>query len=194
MGIALKPAGDNQRFMKILLDFFPIALFFAAFKYQDIYLATAVLMVATVVQSAVLYALERRLQTLQKVTLVLILVFGSLTLALHDDRFIKWKPTVLYTAMALVLGLSQWRWERNFLRSMLGSQIALPDTVWVRLTYAWVAYFVFMAASNALVALLFSTETWVNFKLWGYALPLAMGVGTAVYIARHLQPTENTHE
>ncbi len=180
--------------MKILLDFFPIALFFAAFKYQDIYLATAVLMAATVVQSAILYAMERRLQTMQKATLALILVFGSLTLSLHDDRFIKWKPTVLYAAMALALWLSQWRWDKNFLKSMLGTQIALPDAVWHRLTYAWVAYFVFMAASNAFVALLYSTDTWVNFKLWGYVFPVAFLLAQGVYIARHMQSEEAPHE
>lgn len=181
--------------MKILLDFFPIALFFAAFKYQDIYLATAVLMVATVVQSAVLYAMERRLQPLQKATLVLILVFGSLTLALHDDRFIKWKPTVLYTAMALALWLSQARWDKMFLKSMLGSQLTLPDPVWRTLTHAWVAYFFFMAAANAFVALYFSTEAWVDFKLWGYVFPVAFLLAQGLYIARHLPPSaEKPHE
>ncbi len=181
--------------MKILLDFFPIALFFAAFKYQDIYLATAVLMVATVVQSAVLYAMERRLQTMQKATLGLILVFGSLTLALHDDRFIKWKPTVLYTAMALALWLSQARWDKIFLKSMLGSQLALPDAVWRTLTHAWVAYFFFMAATNAFVAVYFSTEAWVDFKLWGYVFPVAFLLAQGLYIARHMQATdEKSHE
>lgn len=181
--------------MKILLDFFPIALFFAAFKYQDIYLATAVLMAATVVQSAVLYAMERRLQTMQKATLALILVFGSLTLALHDDRFIKWKPTVLYTAMALALWLSQARWDKMFLKSMLGSQLALPDAVWRTLTHAWVAYFFFMATTNAFVAVYFSTEAWVDFKLWGYVFPVAFLLAQGLYIARHMQATdEKSHE
>jgi intracellular septation protein len=181
--------------MRILLDFFPIALFVAAYKYQDIYLATAVLMGATVAQSALIYALDRRLQTMQKATLGLILVFGSLTLALHDDRFIKWKPTVLYSAMALVLALAQWRWDKNFLKMMLGSQLSLPDAVWRRLTIAWVVYFAFMAASNAYVAALYSTDTWVNFKLWGYAFPLIFLVGQGLFIAKHLQTEpEKNHE
>ena len=92
--------------MKILIDFFPILLFFGAYKLQDIYLATAVLMAATVLQSVIIYAIDRRLQTMQKATLALVLVFGALTLGLHDERFIKWKPTVLYTGMAL--GLAQY--------------------------------------------------------------------------------------
>jgi intracellular septation protein len=176
--------------MKFFLDFFPIALFVAAYKLRDIYFATAVLMAATVVQSVLLYTLERKLQALQKATLVMVLVFGTLTLALHDDRFIKWKPTVLYTAMALVLGLALWRWEKNFLKTMLGSQLPLPDPVWTRLTIAWVIYFLFMAASNAYVAALYSTETWVNFKLWGYAFPIVFILGQGVFIAKHLKTDE----
>jgi intracellular septation protein len=172
--------------MKFLIDFFPIALFVAAYKLRDIYFATAVLMVATVVQSALLYAIDRKLQALQKATLLLVLVFGALTLALHDSRFIMWKPTVLYTAMALILGLALWRWEKNYLKLMLGSQLPLPDAVWTRLTIAWVIYFLFMASSNAYVAALYSEETWVNFKLWGYAFPIVFILGQGFFIAKHL--------
>ena len=179
--------------MKFLLDFFPIVLFVVAYRVQDIYLATAVLMGATVLQSAVMYAKDRKLSMLQKATLGLILVFGSLTLSLHDDRFIKWKPTVLYTAMAVVLGAAQWFWDRNFLKIMLGTQLPLPDAVWRRLTHAWVAYFLFMAASNAYVAALYSTDTWVNFKLWGYVFPVAFILGQGFYIAKYLQ-ADDEHE
>ncbi|MEI8324112.1 MAG: septation protein A [Betaproteobacteria bacterium] len=174
--------------MKFLIDFFPLALFGAAYYWhRDIYFATAVLMAATVMQSALLYAMDRKLQTLQKATLSLVLVFGTLTLALHDSRFIMWKPTVLYTAMALVLGLALWRWEKNYLKLMLGSQLPLPDRVWSQLTAAWVLYFLFMAASNAFVAALYSEATWVNFKLWGYAFPLVFILGQGLFIAKHLK-------
>jgi len=180
--------------MKFLLDFFPIALFFAAYKLRDIYFATGVLMAATVLQSGALYALDRKLQTLQKATLVLVLVFGTLTLLLHDSRFIMWKPTVLYSAMAMVLGLALWRWEKNYLKLMLGSQLPLPDRVWTQLTVAWVLYFLFMAASNAYVAALYSEETWVNFKLWGYAFPLVFILGQGIFIAKHLKEEDVSTE
>jgi intracellular septation protein len=178
--------------MRFLLDFFPIALFAAAYKLHDIYTATAVLMVATLVQTGVIHAIDRRLQTMQKVTLVLVLLFGVLTLALHDERFIKWKPTVLYFGMALVLGLAMWIWKRNFLQMLLSSQLQLPDAVWARLTVVWVAYFVFMATLNGYVAAYFSTDQWVNFKLWGYVFPVIFIVGQGVYIARHLSEKPNT--
>ena len=92
--------------MKILIDFFPILLFFGAYKMYDIYVGTGVLMAATVLQMALIYGIDRKLQAMHKLTLVLILLFGTLTLVLHDDRFIKWKPTVLYTAMAIALAVA----------------------------------------------------------------------------------------
>ena len=176
--------------MKFLIDFFPIALFVAAYKLRDIYFATAVLMAATVVQSTVLYAIDRKLQALQKATLVLVLVFGTLTLALHDDRFIKWKPTVLYGAMAIALAIAVWVYKKNFLKMLLGSQLELPDPVWMRLNVVWVAYSAFMSLINAYVAAYYSTEAWVNFKLWGYAFPLVFIVGQGFYIARYIKADE----
>ena len=173
--------------MRLLIDFFPIALFVLAYKLQGIYVATGVLMGATVLQTAIIYAVDRRLQTLQKVTLALVLVFGTLTLYLQDERFIKWKPTVLYASMAVVLAAAWWIWKRNFLQMLLGSQLKLPDPVWVRLTIAWVLYFLFMAGINAYVAAYFSTEAWVDFKLWGYVFPVAFIVGQGLYVARHLK-------
>ena len=173
--------------MRILIDFFPIALFVAFYKLQDIYTATAVLMAATVVQTGLIYAMDKRLQMMQKVTLVLVLVFGVLTLVLQDERFIKWKPTVLYIGMALVLAAALWIWKKNFLQILLSSQLHLPDPVWTRLTGIWVGYFVFMGALNGYVAANFTTDEWVNFKLWGYVFPVLFIVGQGLYIARYLK-------
>jgi len=176
--------------MKILIDFFPILLFFAAYKVYDIYAATTVLMVATAVQMALIYVIDRRLQMLHKVTLALVMVFGVLTLALHDDRFIKWKPTLLYAAMAIGLAIAVWVLKKNFLKILLGSQLDLPDAVWRKLNITWVAYCAFMSIINGYVAANFSTEAWVNFKLWGYVFPLAFLVGQGFYIAPHLKGDE----
>ncbi len=177
---------DNP-IMRILLDFFPIGLFVAAYKLHDIYVATAVLMAATVVQTGVMYAIDRRLQTIQKVTLGMILVFGTLTLVLQDDRFIKWKPTVLYGAMALVLAAALLIWKKNLLQMLLGSQLKLPEVAWHRSTLMWSAYFLFMSAINAYVAAFYSTEDWVNFKLWGYVFPIVFLVGQGLYLAKYLK-------
>ncbi|MDD2728013.1 septation protein A [Malikia sp.] len=173
--------------MRFLIDFFPILLFFGAYKLHDIYVGTAVLMAATVLQSGIIYAIDRRLQTMQKATLALVLVFGALTLGLHDERFIKWKPTVLYAGMALGLAAALWIWKKNLLQLLLGSQLRLPADVWGRLTVAWILYFLFMAVSNAYVAAYYSTEAWMDFKLWGYAFPLLFIIGQGLYVAPHLK-------
>lgn len=172
--------------MRLLLDFVPILLFFVAYKLHGIYVGTAVLMGATVVQMAIVYALDRKLSTMHKATLALILIFGALTLALQDDRFIKWKPTVLYGAMAVGLALALWVYHKNFLKAMLGSQLALPDRIWHHLSVAWILYCIFMAALNGYVAAYFSTDAWADFKLWGYVFPLVFIVGQGLYVARHM--------
>ena len=176
--------------MRFLIDFLPIVLFVGAYKLYDIYVATGVLMAATVAQMALIYAMDRKLTTMHKITLLLILVFGSLTLVLQNELFIKWKPTVLYMAMAIGLSIALWTAKKNFLKLMLGSQLDLPDPVWMRLNVVWIAYCLFMAVINGYVAAYFSTEAWVNFKLWGYVFPLAFIIGQGLYIAPHLKADE----
>ena len=176
--------------MKLLLDFFPILLFFVAYKMADIYTATAVLMAATVLQMLLIYKLDGKLQTMHRVTLVLILGFGAMTLGLHDERFIKWKPTVLYSGLAFTLALGQYVFNRNFLHMLLGQQLQLANTVWHRLNVSWMLYCVFMAAINAYVAAYFSTDAWMNFKLWGYVFPVVFIIGQGLYVARHMPKDE----
>jgi intracellular septation protein len=177
--------------MRLLLDFLPIAIFFGAYKYYDIYVATAVLMATTLVQTGVIYAIDRKIATLQKATLAMILAFGSLTLWLHDERFIKWKPTALYLAFALGLAIAVWAFKKSFVKHLLGSQLELPDHAWMRLNVAWIAFFVFLAAVNAYVAVYFSTEAWVNFKLWGYVFWVAFLVGQGIYVWPHLKDDDD---
>ena len=179
--------------MRILIDFFPIALFVAFYKLQGIYTATAVLMAATVVQTAIIYAMDKRLQMMQKVTLALVLVFGVLTLVLQDERFIKWKPTVLYWCFAGALTVSTLFFGKNLIRSLLGAQMELPEPVWQTLNWSWVAFFVLMGVINLLVAFAMnlSTDTWVNFKMFGgIGLTLAFALAQGVYLTRHLKEKE----
>ena len=176
--------------MRVLLDFVPILLFFGAYKFYDIYVATMVLMAATVVQTALIYQMERKVSGMQKATLLLILVFGALTLWLHDERFIKWKPTVLYAGIAIGLAVAFWVYKKSFLKLMLGSQLELPDRVWARLNLAWIVYCFFMAAINAYVAAFFSTDAWVDFKIWGYVFPIVFLVAQGFYIAPHMKADE----
>nr|WP_315204549.1 septation protein A [uncultured Albidiferax sp.] len=176
--------------MKTLLDFLPILLFVAAYKFSTIYVATGVLMVATVLQMAVTYMIDKKLTTMHKMTLGMVLGFGALTLVLQDENFIKWKPTVLYIAMALAMCVAMWVMKKNYLKLMLGSQLDLPDPVWMRLNVAWMLYCLFMAAVNGYVAAYYTTDEWVNFKLWGYVFPLVFMGGQGWYISRYLGSDE----
>jgi len=176
--------------MKIILDLFPILLFFAAYKFATIYEATAVLMGATVLQSLWMYKLDGKLSTLQKASLALILVFGSLTLFFQDDRFIKFKPTLLYACMALGLIVSQFIFKKNVLKSMLGSQVELKDPQWHSLSGGWILYCIFMSSLNAYVAYNYTTEEWVDFKIWGYVFPFTFILGTGFYIAKHAKSSD----
>ena len=182
--------------MKPLLDFVPVLLFFAAYKLhawfgigkdEAIFFATPVLMAATVVQMSIVYYIERKLVTMHRITLGMVLVFGCITLVLHDKRFIMWKPTVLYAGMSLALAYSGWRMKRNFLKSMLESQLELPERAWQTLNNAWVGYCAFMAVSNAYVAMYYSEDAWANFKVWGYVFPLMFLIGQGIYIYPHLR-------
>ena len=180
--------------MKTLLDFLPILLFVAAYKFSTIYVATGVLMVATVLQMAVTYMIDKKLTTMHKMTLGMVLGFGALTLVLQDETFIKWKPTVLYIAMALAMCVAMWVMKKNYLKLMLGSQLDLPDPVWMRLNVAWMLYCLFMAAVNGYVAAYYTTDQWVNFKLWGYVFPLVFMGGQGWYISRYLGSDEPVAE
>jgi intracellular septation protein len=111
---------------------------------------------------------------------------------LQDERFIKYKPTLLYSCMALALFFSQFVLKKNILKTMLGSQVNLPDANWQTLSVSWIGYCIFMATTNAYVAYEYSTDEWVNFKIWGYIFPLTFIVGTGIYIAKHVLPSEST--
>jgi len=174
--------------MKLLFDLFPVALFFVAFKLFDIYTATAVAIAATFLQIGWLKWKRRRVDTMMWISLVIIVVFGGATLALHDETFIKWKPTVLYWLFGAVIAAAQLLFRRNLVRAMLGEQVRMPDGVWTRLSWSWAGFFTFMGAANLLVAYNFPTDTWVNFKLFGgMGLMLVFVVLQAVFLARHVE-------
>jgi intracellular septation protein len=155
--------------MKFVFDLFPVILFFVAFKFGDIYLATGVAMLATFAQIGWVWFKHRKVDTMLWVSLVIITVFGGMTLFFHNEDFIKWKPTVLYWSFAIALGGSAVLLKKNLMRSLLSEQFTLPDAVWSKLNWSWVAFFTFMGFANLAVAFAFdfSTDVWVNFKLFG---------------------------
>src|SRR5262245_15988164 len=173
--------------MKFLFDLLPVVLFFVAFKLADIYVATAVAIGTTVLQVAWLKLRRQRVPGMLWASLAIIAVFGGATLLLQDETFIKWKPTVLYWLFGAVLaGAALLR--RNLIRSVLSQEMQLPDSVWSRLNWSWIAFFAFMGALNLYVAYNYSTDLWVNFKLFGgMGLMLVFVVAQAVFLARYVE-------
>lgn len=179
--------------MKFLFDLFPVILFFVAFKVFGIFTATAVAIGATAVQIGWVWLRHRKVEPMQWVSLAIISVFGTATLLLHDETFIKWKPTVLYWLFAVVLIGSVIGWRKNLIRAMMEKQVTLPDAQWGRLNAAWAGFFAVMGVLNLYVAYQFSTDTWVNFKLFGsMGLMLVFIVLQSIWLSRHME--ENSPE
>ena len=172
--------------MQLLADYFPLILFFVAFKWQGIYVATGVAIAASVVQIALLRWKRGHVAPVHWLSLAIIVVFGGATLILHDEVFIKWKPTVLYGLFGAILAVGRLGFGRNLI-SYVMQGITLPAAVWNRVTWSWVGFFAFMAVLNAYVAFNFSTDTWVNFKVWGgIGLFLVFALVQGLFLSRHL--------
>lgn len=186
--------------MKFLFDLFPVLLFFGVYKYGDsnqewahrlaadylgpliaggavppsqsaILLATAVAIVATVLQVGYLLARGRKVDNMLWLSLGVILVAGGATIYFHDDLFIKWKPTILYWAFALALLIAQLVYRKNLMRSVMEANIKLPDPIWDRLGFVWILFFIGMGLLNLLMAFVVfrsDTSAWVSFKLFGF--------------------------
>jgi intracellular septation protein len=206
--------------MKFLFDLFPVILFFAVFKWGQnnpadaqaaisqylsgfvsggevlatqapILLATAVAILATFAQIGYLLIRRRKVDNMLWVSLVIITLFGGATIYFHNETFIKWKPTVLYWFFAAGLIVAQLAFKRNLIRSMMEKQVSLPEHVWSKLYLAWTAFFAAMGFVNLFVAYSFDTETWVNFKLFGFmGLMFAFIIAQSLVLSKYMKGTE----
>lgn len=180
--------------MKFLFDLFPVILFFVAFKVFDIYIATGVVIAATAAQIGWVWHRHGKVDAMLWVSLALVVIFGGATLILHDETFIKWKPTVLYWLFAATLFGSARFFGKNLIRAMLEKQVELPEALWSKLNLAWIGFFAVMGVINLLIAFAFnfSTDTWVSFKLFGgMGLMLVFLVIQGMVLAKYL-PEEGT--
>jgi intracellular septation protein len=173
--------------MKLLFDLFPVLLFFVAFKFQGIFVATAVAIAATVIQIIWTKYRHGKVDRMLWVTFAIVSVFGGATLLLHNESYIKLKPTALYWLFSAILLLSNLLFRKNLMRALLHEKIALPVHVWNRLNLIWSLFFAALGFINLYVAYNFSTDSWVNFKLFGFTglmviFILAQGAWLAKYI------------
>jgi intracellular septation protein len=193
--------------MKQLAEFVPIALFFIvyqlngenislggwAYTFDGIYSATAVLMVATMLQVVLTYAITRELEKRLLWMLLAVMLFGGATLVLRNQMFIQWKPTIFNWVLAVVFGGSQFFSDKNLMQRTLGSQIQLPNPVWTRLNLLWVSNFAIVGTLNLVVAYGYSEATWVSYKLYSaIGFTLLLTILTALLISPHLKDEQIT--
>jgi intracellular septation protein len=198
--------------MKILFDLFPVILFFGVFKlagsnpdtaqafsayigYQadpqhlPVLLATATAIIATMAQIIWVKWRHDKVDTMLWISFAIIVVFGGATLLLHDEAFIKFKPTALYWLFALVLLFSNILFKKNLIRSLMEEKMRLPDRIWSKLNLSWVGFFIALGILNLYVAWNFTTDTWVNFKLFGATgIMLIFIILQTVMISKHIEP------
>ncbi|MHB1950630.1 MAG: septation protein A [Acidiferrobacteraceae bacterium] len=188
---------------RLLFDLFPLIVFFAGFKIYGIYVATAASIVASFIQVGVFWFRHRRFETAQLITLAVVAVFGGMTLAFHNDTFIKWKLTVVDWIFGAVMLASQWIGKKNVIERMLGDKLELPRSVWGWINLSWGLFFLLMGVLNLYVAFFYGhgldaatrRRIWVDFKVFGStALMLAFSIVQALVIANYLNRTAKDKE
>lgn len=180
--------GLGYTIMKLLLDFLPILIFFGVYKYTgDIIIATAVLIPATLAQMLYTWLKEHRIEKMQLVTLILVVVMGGATVLFQDKTFIQWKPTVVNWLFAVAFLGSQFMGQKTIVERIMGANIELPKNVWSTLNISWVIFFLFMGAINLFVAYNFSEDIWVDFKLFGMlGLTILFIIIQGFYMSKHM--------
>jgi len=185
--------------MKFLFDFFPIIAFFIAFyipedREQGIYIATYTIIVASFFQICLYWLLYKKFEKMHLITFVVVLIFGGLTIYLHNEAFIKWKPTIVNWCFAIAFIVSQFYGEKTLFQRMLNmadDKLQLPTHVWRNINMSWGIFFIFMGFVNLYVAFNYSTEFWVNFKAWGMTLlNISFMIGMGIYLYRYIKDEE----
>lgn len=174
--------------MRILFDIFPVLLFFIVFKLFGVYPATGAAIAATIAQVGWVKWRHGKVDTTLWVSLGIIVVFGGATLMLHNENFIKWKPTVLYWFFAVAILFSRAFFDKNLMRMLLQAKMDLPNKVWHYLNLAWSAFFAVLGCINLYVAYHFSMDVWVDFKLFGtMGLMLIFVLLQAVMLSKYIK-------
>lgn len=153
--------------MKLFFELFPIILFFVAFKIKGIYFATAVAITASILQIGYMVIRKKPIEAMMWISLAVLCVFGGSTLLLHNELFIKWKPTILYWVFAAIIIVAKVGFRKNIMQILMQKQLQLPKKAWNFINISWASFFLVLGGVNLFVAYRFSTNLWVNFKLFG---------------------------
>ncbi|MBU0951533.1 MAG: septation protein A [Elusimicrobia bacterium] len=181
--------------MKMFFEFFPIILFFTVFKFKGIYAATAVAIGAGFIQLIYVYLKKRKIEPMLLISVLVLTVFGGFTIFLHNEMFIKWKPTIVYWIFAVVLGTAQIAFKKNLIKLMLQEHLIVPEKVWVRLNISWIVFFTAVGALNLYVMSNFSTSAWVNFKLFGLmGCMFIFIIGQSIFLSSYMKDNAQNKE
>ncbi|MAZ77637.1 MAG: septation protein A [Legionellaceae bacterium] len=176
--------------MQMLFEFLPIIVFFVVYKLNGIYAATLAAIIISALQVLFYWMKHKRVDRIQLGMLGLIVALGAATLILRKPIFIKWKPTVINWLFALLFFVTQYVGKQPLIEMMFQGKVQLPDPIWRRLNWLWIGFFTFVGFANIYVAYHYSTNTWVNFKLFGVlGLTVVFIVIQAFYLAKHMRET-----
>ena len=178
--------------MKQLLEFIPILLFFVAYKLYDIYIATAVVIGATIIQVAIAWFKYRKVETMQWITLGLVIVFGGATIILHDEQYLKWKFSIIEWLFGVAFLSSHFIGQKTFIERMMSSNLTLPANIWQRLNFSWASFFISVGFINVYVMYNYNTDDWVTFKT--FIAPALMVVFMVVQMAMLYKYIPDTKE
>ena len=207
--------------MKFLFDFLPVVLFFVAYRFfadlppalidlgnqipgvdlqqnnskHAIIFATLIIIIATVLQNLLHWLVYKKLEKMHLISLAILIVFGSITVASRDPDFIKWKVSIFNWFFASVLLGSLFVGKKTLIERMMSHAVTVPKNIWRVLTYSWGAFFIFIGVLNYIIAFHFAgvdDENWVNFKLFGIlGLTLVFMIAQGIYLAKHATPVES---
>lgn len=173
--------------MQTMFDFFIMVLFFIFYKLFGIYVATAVAMVAACAQVVIYRIRFKRFNPFQLIFMSVIMVLGGLTLLFQNTLFIRWKPTVIYWGISVILFISAQYKSKSLLEQSMENIIKVPKAIWSRLNYSWIGFLFMMGLANLYVALYYDLDTWVNFKLFGSTACLFIFLLAQIFILNKYQ-------
>ena len=172
---------------KIFFDFLPVFVFFITYKFTNIFIATIALIIATLLQVLYELVVYRKISTISLITFIAILIFGGATVYFGDEKLIKLKVTIINWLFSIILIYSSYFMKSTIIERIIGHNIELPKKVWKKLNNIWGWFFFFLGILNLIVMYSFSTNFWVNFKLFGIlGITIVFIIFQSIFLSKYL--------